>query len=85
MFGAMDLIEYGKLAAGVVGLIVVIAVGTSLVWRVRGDARGERPDGHEETEVLAALREAYEAGELDEAEYRKATASVERGGPVDRG
>ena len=77
----MERSELLKFAGAVIG-IVLIAYGSTYALRVRREARGEAFD--EESDLLEAIREAYESGEIDEEEYRKAVDSIERGGPIDR-
>ncbi len=74
----MRLPEWLLTAAALVGLAVLIAGGAAVVARLRRDARGE---AEPEEDPLAPIRAAYRAGELDEAEYRRACEA--RGRPDD--
>lgn len=75
--GRVDTGRFYYIGLAVVALVLVVAV----IWfyRVWSEIREEEePDSPEE--ILESLREAYEAGELDEGELRRVEELLTAGG-----
>lgn len=70
----------------ILALFVLISLGFWIITRARREAVGDTNDGPEA--LLRDLREAYEAGSMDTAEFERVKRSLDRGGltpPSSRG
>lgn len=67
------LLKTGLLLAGMTALI---AIGIGVVQRLRRELHDN--DAVTQGDVRAAFEAAYDAGEIDEAEYRRVRASLDR-------
>ena len=63
-------------AALIAATAIVIALGMSLIKLARRQAKGDTSDQPED--LFAQFQEAYDAGEMDTAEFERVRASLDR-------
>ncbi len=72
----MSPLQLAVAATGFAAVVAVILGGMALVRRAHRDAHGYEDEKVEDP--LQALRAAYEAGHMDDAEFRRVLASLGR-------